>query len=78
MAKRRWADLTSTQRGGIVALGLVQLTLASLAWRDLSRRPAEQVRGPKRLWALAIGVNFAGPLAYFRFGRVRAGAHRPD
>jgi hypothetical protein len=35
-------------------------------WR---RRPSEQVRGSKKLWAVAALVNFVGPLAYFAFGR---------
>lgn len=50
----------------------VQLALASAAWVDLARRPASEVRGPKWRWALVIGVNFAGPLSYFRWGRVRS------
>jgi Phospholipase_D-nuclease N-terminal len=34
-------------------------------------RPSEQVRGSKKLWAMAALVNFVGPLAYFAFGRRR-------
>jgi hypothetical protein len=52
-----------------VGAGAVQLALAGTAWFDLSRRPAAAVRGPKAAWAAAIGVNFAGPIAYLRFGR---------
>jgi hypothetical protein len=46
------------------------LKIAALV--DLKRRPADQVRGPKWLWAVAVFlVNSAGalPLAYFRYGR---------
>ena len=43
--------------------------LAALA--DLRRRPAEQINGSKRLCVAASFVNFAGPIAYFAFGRKR-------
>ncbi|MFK0246043.1 PLDc N-terminal domain-containing protein [Amycolatopsis azurea] len=47
----------------------VQVTLAALAWTDLALRPATEVRGSKRRWALIIAINFAGPLAYLTWGR---------
>jgi hypothetical protein len=50
----------------------VQISLAATAWVDLARRPAELVRGPKPAWALAIAVNFVGPIAYFTVGRRRS------
>ncbi|MDX8052203.1 PLDc N-terminal domain-containing protein [Lentzea sp. BCCO 10_0798] len=66
---RRWSDLTHAQRKVFVAMGAVQVALAGAAWTDLALRPREFVRGRKAWWALAILVNFAGPLAYFRWGR---------
>ena len=47
--------------------------LLVVALYDLRRRPADQVRGPKRIWALVCGVNYLGlgPIAYFLFGRRR-------
>jgi hypothetical protein len=66
--RRRWNDLNPGQQRAIVAAGVVQLLLAA-ALLDLARRPSEQVRGPKRLWAAAAFVNVVGPLAYFAFGR---------
>jgi hypothetical protein len=66
--RRRWHDLNPGQQRAIVAAGVVQLLLAA-ALLDLARRPSEQVRGPKRLWAAAAFVNVVGPLAYFAFGR---------
>jgi len=47
----------------------VQISLAVTAWTDLARRPADDVDGPKALWAVVIGVNFVGPIAYFTIGR---------
>jgi hypothetical protein len=67
--RRRWNDLNPGQQRAIVAAGVVQLLLAAAALLDLARRPSEQVRGPKRLWAAAAFVNTVGPLAYFAFGR---------
>lgn len=68
--KRTWKDLTPQQRAGSIVTGLIQLTLAAIAWTDLARRPAKYVRGPKPLWALAIAVNFVGPISYLIFGRL--------
>jgi phospholipase D-like protein len=69
--KKRWSDLSSGQRGAIVAVGVVQVSLLVAALRDLWRRPAEEVRGSKLLWLPICFVNFFGPLAYFRFGHKR-------
>ena len=69
-AKRTWKDLTPQERTGSILTGLIQLTLAAFAWTDLARRPAKYVRGPKPLWALAITINFVGPISYFVFGRL--------
>ncbi|HEX6020354.1 MAG TPA: PLD nuclease N-terminal domain-containing protein [Solirubrobacter sp.] len=69
MAQKRWSELTSAQRGVIIAAGAVQLSLHAAALVDLRRRPADQVKGPKPLWVALSFVNFVGPLAYFAFGR---------
>lgn len=71
MANKRWQDLSTGQRRGIVLSGVVQFTLLSAALVDIWRRPEEKIRGSKRLWALAAFVNFVGPIAYFAFGRKR-------
>ena len=69
---QKWSDLSSGRQTGMVIGGLIQLALAATAWADLARRPADQVNGPKGLWAVLIAVNFVGPLSYFVFGRKRA------
>ncbi|GAA4445745.1 PLD nuclease N-terminal domain-containing protein [Actinokineospora soli] len=66
---RKWSDLTRGQRRVVVAAGIVQTALAAWAWTDLARRPADRVNGPKAVWAAVIAVNFAGPIAYRRWGR---------
>ena len=69
--QQRWSDLSRRQQTWIVVAGAVQLLLAAAALLDLRRRPSEQVRGSKKLWAAAAFVNFVGPLAYFALGRRR-------
>jgi hypothetical protein len=54
--------------------GIFEGVLKLAALVDLARRPADEVRGPKRRWALAIVVsNSLGvvPLAYLLRGRRR-------
>ena len=69
MARRRWNELTDAEKTAILVAASVQISLAATAWIDLARRPAAQVRGPKPLWAVAIAVNFVGPISYFAVGR---------
>jgi hypothetical protein len=69
--RRRWAELSPRQQTAVLVAGSVQLSLAATAWTDLARRPARDVNGPKRVWALVIAINGVGPLAYFLWGRRR-------
>jgi hypothetical protein len=68
---RRWSDLTSAQRAGLLVLVSVEMALTATALVDLARRPAAQVRGPKPLWALGCFVQPVGPVAYLTLGRRR-------
>lgn len=67
--KKSWKELSKGQRTGVVILGALQLALHTAAAKDIARRPKDQVRGSKSLWQLACFINFAGPIAYFLFGR---------
>jgi hypothetical protein len=67
--KKKWADLSPTQQRIIVVSGIVEVVLTAYCLRDLRRRPADQVRGPKALWAPAMSVQPFGPLAYLTLGR---------
>ena len=69
MAKKKWSDLNGAQKASIVATGMIQMTLLAVALADIRRRPAEQINGNKRLWTLALFVNWVGPISYFLFGR---------
>ncbi len=72
MTHKHWRDLTPGQRWAFVAMSTVEVGLAAVAWNDLAHRRQEEVNGRKPLWALAIAVNFAGPIAYLRYGRRKA------
>jgi hypothetical protein len=72
--KKSWAEMTPQQRSMVVVGAAIQLALQAAALRDLRRRTAEQVNGPRWAWAAASFVNTIGPVSYFVFGRRRAPA----
>jgi hypothetical protein len=47
----------------------MQIVFAVLAWRDLSRRTDEQVRGKKKFWRIFVLMNPGNALGYWLFGR---------
>jgi hypothetical protein len=53
----------------VIAVVAVQAVSAAFAFRDLARRRDEQVRGPKLLWRVLIGINPGNSLAYWLLGR---------
>ncbi|HEX3978861.1 MAG TPA: hypothetical protein VGG07_11555 [Solirubrobacteraceae bacterium] len=53
---------------GLLALEVVLITMAE---RDIQRRPAEGIRGPKLLWRAVATQNVIGPAAYYGVGRRR-------
>ena len=55
---RKWDELSPGTKRLVVVAGTVEAVLKVAALVDLARRPAEQVRGPKWRWALAVS---AGP-----------------
>jgi hypothetical protein len=61
-------SLTDRQKTVIVIVFVVHLILVRLTWRDLRRRPDAAVRGQKRFWRLASGLNTSGSVAYWLFG----------
>ena len=71
MQKRRWSDLSPTAKVLLVLGSVIELVLTTIALRDLSRRPADQVRGPKFAWGLMSFVQPVGPIAYLVLGRRR-------
>ena len=65
---KRWSDLSPGQQAAVLTLASVELALTATALVDLIRRPATQVRGDKRLWALGVFIQPVGPIAYLAWG----------
>jgi len=72
--KKTWKEMPPAARVAFVALGIAQVSLMLAAQRDISKRPADQINGPKAAWRVAALINFIGPMGYFILGRKRPGA----
>lgn len=68
---RTWDELSPATKGALGVVGIVEIVLLGAALIDLRRRPADQIRGPKRLWLGLVFIDVVGPLAYFFYGRRR-------
>jgi hypothetical protein len=64
-------DMQKPPKEVVVAVVAVQAVSAAFAFRDLARRTDDEVRGPKLLWRIIIGVNPGNSLAYWLVGRRR-------
>ena len=60
--------VSATGRVGLMAVGIVQVAFAFLAFWDLAHRDEREVKGSKPVWIPVILVNWVGPAAYFLFG----------
>jgi hypothetical protein len=74
MARKKWSEMSGRQQLATVAVSTVELALTAIALVDLVKRPPEQVRGPKGLWALGVFIQPVGPVAYLAWGRHASGA----
>ena len=75
VAKKKWSERSRRSRKLIVAAGVVEVVLLVVTLIDIKRRPADQIRGSKRMWAALAFINIVGPISYFACGRRRnAGA----
>lgn len=61
----------AARRGVWVALA-AEAVLVAATQRDIQRRPADRIRGPKLLWRVIATQNVVGPAAYFAVGRKRS------
>jgi hypothetical protein len=74
VTRRKWSQLAPRTRRVIIVAGALEGALKVAALVDLARRPADEVRGSRAGWAVAVlFVNSLGavPIAYFRYGRRR-------
>ena len=72
-----WRNASPAARRAGITLGAIDLGLRGWALFDLRKRRPDEVKGPKRAWAVGLAlVNSAGvlPLVYLIFGRRRAEA----
>ena len=67
--RRRWSELPTGAKAAIVVAGVAELVMTSIAVRDLLRRPARDVRGPKAVWFLTCFVQPIGAPLYLALGR---------
>jgi hypothetical protein len=64
-------NLTPQQARIVRVAVAVQLVIGLITLRDISRRPADQVRGPKWMWRILGTANTAGSATYWLVGRRR-------
>ena len=53
----------------LIPLVVVEVVSAVFAWRDLSHRSDDEVRGPRRLWQGLMLANPGNSLLYWVAGR---------
>jgi hypothetical protein len=66
---KQYRRLSPAARGAVWALLAFEVVLIGVAERDIQRRPAGRIRGPKLLWRAVATQNVIGPAAYYGFGR---------
>ncbi len=64
-----YKGLSPAAQRAVWGLLVLELVLIAAAERDIQRRPAERIRGPKLLWRAVATQNVIGPAAYYGFGR---------
>lgn len=69
MAKKQWSDLSPAARTWMVLAGIIEVVLTTTALRDLRKRSADTVKGPKWMWVLICLIQPVGPPAYLLLGR---------
>jgi hypothetical protein len=55
----------------LAVIGAAHATFATLTWRDIRGRSQDEVRGSKRIWRIATGLNSGASVAYWLAGRRR-------
>lgn len=68
---KRYNRLSPAARGAVWVLLAFEVVLIGITQRDIQRRPADRIRGPKLLWRAVATQNVIGPAAYYGFGRRR-------
>jgi hypothetical protein len=64
-----YEGLSPEARVAVWVLLALEAVLIVAAQRDIQRRSADSIRGPKLLWRIIATQNIVGPAAYFALGR---------
>lgn len=75
--KKKWSELNGRSRTLIATVGVVEVVLLAATLIDIKRRPADQIKGSKRMWTALAFINIVGPISYFTFGRRRSASVLP-
>lgn len=67
-----YRNLSPTAQRAVWVLLACEAVLIVAAERDIQRRPADRIRGPKLLWRAVATQNLVGPTAYFWLARKSA------
>ena len=66
---KSWSEIPPPARKAMIALGVLEAIVTTIALRDLARRPSSRVRGWKPLWLAVLFVQPIGAPSYLIFGR---------
>ncbi len=77
MKRKSWKEMSTAQKSANIIFGTAEFILTGWALWDLGHRPANQINGKKRIWAMTSFVQPFGPLVYLLFGRKRGNAPLP-
>jgi hypothetical protein len=50
-------------------LAIAHVAVTTVTWRDISRRRADQLRGPRWFWRVFTGIQMGNSAIYWLFGR---------
>jgi hypothetical protein len=55
----------------LAVFAVIHVAVVALTWRDISARPAEQIRGNKWFWRVFSALNTGNAALYWLIGRRR-------
>jgi len=67
--KKKRGERSRRSRTLVVAAGVVEVVLLVATLIDIKHRPADQIKGSKRMWTALAFINIVGPISYFAVGR---------
>jgi hypothetical protein len=53
----------------LLAIVILEVVSAAMAWRDLARRSDDQIRGKKNVWRAFVTIHPGNSLVYWAVGR---------